>query len=45
MRKLKRGIGEDELTGMGLAMVRWVSGWRKLDLGENRNSSSLMHDC
>jgi hypothetical protein len=45
MRALKRGRGEDELTGVVLAADRLVSRWRKLDLGENRNSSSLMHDC
>jgi hypothetical protein len=34
MRKLKRGRGEVELTGKGLAAVKYSSRWRKLIWGE-----------
>jgi hypothetical protein len=36
-RKLKRGREEYELTGKGLAAVKFVSRWRKPKLGEIRN--------
>jgi hypothetical protein len=32
----------DELTGKGLAAMRWVSQWQRLDLGKISNSSSLV---
>ena len=44
MRKLKRGRGEDELTGMGLAAVSSSLRWRKLDLGGIGNSCVLVDD-
>jgi hypothetical protein len=44
MRTLKRGIRRYELTWIVLATVRSFSRWRKLGLGELRNSSSLVND-
>ena len=44
MKRLKREREEDELTGVRLAAVRLSFGWRRMDLGEILNSSSLVGD-